>query len=512
MGDYPLSSSQNNLRTILNFFVFADCDHLRKMFEADSCSIHRRRNKSCALCFIFCLLYGIDVHAQEIPAVTHDTPTLGEDTATQRAHPVRVATHRNARVTSQNTQKYTSQDYLRKLFEKYGENGVMSFEAFEHMLHNLGLGGLGMDHGVEQHFLEGSYRDMHDPKHIHSNQQSYGLEGHDHVDSDEGHESHGNDEHNAHYANDNHEQGDHETDDHDLPGNHDLNSHGNHEQDDHDSHGNHEQGDHDLHDNYDYDSYGNHEQIDHDLHSTLEHSEHDESQATFSNIPHGQETSKNDDGSYEYRPVKSNTSEAEFSVLRQRGAVLQPPPSYQGYEDAPTSSNKQHLIITTRREKLTRQHHREDNTEDDILEGPTESMYNHTKDDVEDADAVSRFQSRKLSSMYPVVSTESMLESSTPGVQTEHQTKRQRLNIQVQRHTLRHQRRIEKRRRDRRKEKKEMRRMSREIPGSSAGRRDGDTSRHSITKRDTWQKTGNAVERSRRQAETLPHSDDEEKV
>ncbi|XP_064470707.1 zinc transporter ZIP6-like isoform X2 [Ornithodoros turicata] len=74
--------------------------------------------------------------------------------------------------------------FLRKLFEKYGHNGVMTFEGFEHLLENLGLAQITFrDHDLSLHHPEGStgFVDRHE-HHEHT------VEGYVH-DDDEHHEN-----------------------------------------------------------------------------------------------------------------------------------------------------------------------------------------------------------------------------------------------------------------------------------------------------------------------------------
>src|SRR6218665_92859 len=55
-----------------------------------------------------------------------------------------------------------SRPILEKLFEKYGKNGKMTFEGFEHLLENLGLGNVKIDdHDVHHHHSEEGFREFH---------------------------------------------------------------------------------------------------------------------------------------------------------------------------------------------------------------------------------------------------------------------------------------------------------------------------------------------------------------
>ena len=59
---------------------------------------------------------------------------------------------------------------LHALFSKYGSNGTLTFEAFEHLLHNLGLRNIALDHGVDEHRdnYSSQFRVMHEKNHNHS--------------------------------------------------------------------------------------------------------------------------------------------------------------------------------------------------------------------------------------------------------------------------------------------------------------------------------------------------------
>ena len=58
--------------------------------------------------------------------------------------------------------------FLGKLFEKYGENGVMTFEGFEHLLQSLGIGNVKIsDHDIDDHRDNGKFVDFHS-SHNHS--------------------------------------------------------------------------------------------------------------------------------------------------------------------------------------------------------------------------------------------------------------------------------------------------------------------------------------------------------
>ncbi|KAL5015018.1 hypothetical protein ScPMuIL_009288 [Solemya velum] len=61
-----------------------------------------------------------------------------------------------------------AQFYIKKLFTHYGDGNVLTFEGFEHLMENLGLGGIEIKgHKVVEHQVNESFREMH-PDHEHS--------------------------------------------------------------------------------------------------------------------------------------------------------------------------------------------------------------------------------------------------------------------------------------------------------------------------------------------------------
>lgn len=59
--------------------------------------------------------------------------------------------------------------FLQQIFDKYGHRGVMTFEGFEHLLENLGLGRLKFDksHTVSFHKVNGTFKEVHDKLALH---------------------------------------------------------------------------------------------------------------------------------------------------------------------------------------------------------------------------------------------------------------------------------------------------------------------------------------------------------
>ncbi|XP_046483485.1 zinc transporter ZIP5 [Neodiprion pinetum] len=59
--------------------------------------------------------------------------------------------------------------FLQQIFDKYGDKGIITFEGFEHLLENLGLGRLSFEknHNVSAHRINGSFQEMHDALQLH---------------------------------------------------------------------------------------------------------------------------------------------------------------------------------------------------------------------------------------------------------------------------------------------------------------------------------------------------------
>jgi len=59
--------------------------------------------------------------------------------------------------------------FLKQIFDKYGDHGVITFEGFEHLLENLGLGRLVFEkeHALSLHKMNGSFQEMHDSLSLH---------------------------------------------------------------------------------------------------------------------------------------------------------------------------------------------------------------------------------------------------------------------------------------------------------------------------------------------------------
>ncbi|KAI5632243.1 ZIP zinc transporter domain-containing protein [Phthorimaea operculella] len=61
------------------------------------------------------------------------------------------------------------QYFIDKIFDKYGDRGIITFEGFEHLLDNLGLGGrvFNSPHDIAVHRVNGTFRQLHDTLHRH---------------------------------------------------------------------------------------------------------------------------------------------------------------------------------------------------------------------------------------------------------------------------------------------------------------------------------------------------------
>ncbi len=220
------------------------------------------------------------------------TEYLEELPATTQSLPQRGAAHR---------------PYLRKLFSKYGHEGTLTFEGFEHLLHNLGLGNIVIkDHELHDHLVEGDFRDFHS--------------NHDHLESD-GENMHGSDHDAVHYGESSHghdSQGDHDSHvEHNHGDSHVDHDHSKHSRDSdryeiiHNQHNHDDLGD-EVHDNHDHSSevghgvseshseetgpgsgqkneHADHDQHDHELH---EHDHDHESDLTSDLGPDNQDRSE----------------------------------------------------------------------------------------------------------------------------------------------------------------------------------------------------------------------------
>ena len=77
--------------------------------------------------------------------------------------------HRTADIKDQYSASETKNNtFLFQLFNKYGANGIMHFEGFEHLLGSLGLANIHIhDHSIEDHTRNNSFASFH-ISHTHS--------------------------------------------------------------------------------------------------------------------------------------------------------------------------------------------------------------------------------------------------------------------------------------------------------------------------------------------------------
>ncbi len=67
---------------------------------------------------------------------------------------------KNVNVTDESHPKHHA--FLHSIFNKYGNNGLMTFEGFEHLLENLGIGNVRIqDHDIHDHYDENGFRELH---------------------------------------------------------------------------------------------------------------------------------------------------------------------------------------------------------------------------------------------------------------------------------------------------------------------------------------------------------------
>jgi len=127
---------------------------------------------------------------------------------------------------------------LLSIFAKYGQNGSLQFEGFEHLLESLGLGNIVItDHNISDHHnVEGSWSvALHDPHHVHAARVT---ESADDGKQAQQHHAHGDDAHGDH-AHGDHDHNNHDHSDH----THSYNTHDDHAHGDN-THSDHAHGDH----------------------------------------------------------------------------------------------------------------------------------------------------------------------------------------------------------------------------------------------------------------------------
>ena len=105
--------------------------------------------------------------------------------------------------------------YLHSIFNKYGDNGLMTFEGFEHLLENLGIGNLQItDHDIHDHYDEDGFRELHpDHNHTVSENGSDTHEGHANRHVDDSFHHNGDHDH-SHGQSDDHDDRNYESSGH----------------------------------------------------------------------------------------------------------------------------------------------------------------------------------------------------------------------------------------------------------------------------------------------------------
>lgn len=114
-----------------------------------------------------------------------------------------------------------SRFFMKKLFQKYGSGGLMTFEGFEHFLENIGLAGIRIvDHDLADHQAAGEFISLHNRDHQHTKSESSSStiedgeetlhSNGDHHDHDHGHDH----EHDHEYDSHTEDTGGHKTQDH----------------------------------------------------------------------------------------------------------------------------------------------------------------------------------------------------------------------------------------------------------------------------------------------------------
>ena len=129
------------------------------------------------------------VHASEEPIFKSKSPSKLSTNLSEHGHP-------------------QHHSYLHSIFNKYGNNGLMTFEGFEHLLENLGIGNVQIpDHDIRDHYDEHGFKELHvDHNHTgfnnndtheehHANHHDYNKRHHNDHDHNYGHNDH---EHNNH--------------------------------------------------------------------------------------------------------------------------------------------------------------------------------------------------------------------------------------------------------------------------------------------------------------------------
>ena len=162
--------------------------------------------------------------------------------------------------------KEKSKLFMQDIFKRYGKNGVMTYEGFEHLLQNLGIGNLHIhDHDIHDH-----YDDKNEFRTLHEDHDHEPVDRHDHL--------HNSDEHTDDHNHD-HEH-DHQNHDHDH-------EHTNSEQHLNDAHINNEAHQSDEHTNNEQSNnlHNNNVTTTSPSHGTTESHNHSLATSNFTHVP-----------------------------------------------------------------------------------------------------------------------------------------------------------------------------------------------------------------------------------
>lgn len=167
---------------------------LGNMSESD-CSLHPR-SKACALCVIFCVM--INVHPNYSSGISssssqesghrlaRSTTTDGEGDhggSLDPHDPVSTPNDPHEHDPRTNPNDFLSggnrvganSDFLKEIFEKYGHDGVMSFEGFQKLIRSLHIGTMmpGYGEGEDPHLAGGNRKAQHHYEHHMSDYDDY---------------------------------------------------------------------------------------------------------------------------------------------------------------------------------------------------------------------------------------------------------------------------------------------------------------------------------------------------
>ena len=140
--------------------VFYTCHVTGQAEDMGRCDGHQHTHLCHLMGVLLCLLFHVHIHAchqgdlQSLPDDHNHSQALysnGTDPGL-----------RDNALYNNTVAGATLNRVFRNLFLKYGNGESLSFEAFEHMLENIGLADLHIhDHKVERHLVEGKFKEFH---------------------------------------------------------------------------------------------------------------------------------------------------------------------------------------------------------------------------------------------------------------------------------------------------------------------------------------------------------------